>query len=288
MTNPSLSIETSHEIGRLYQEPLGSYEKKISSHAARKGLEAGTLFPSITNVVSAINPKMEGYVEYMTRKGLQEGMQREEALKYYDRHRINASDRGTRVHGFIEDFIEAGFADAEQYTFTDDKFVWLGEGDFKTLPSFINCLNHHDEFGDLKHLSAFFRFLRRYEPVFTFQEATVYGTSLFGDRYAGTTDFAAYINGKLVLGDWKASKTMSANVSLQLSAAFHAEKMTTDFETLVDVPKFDTAWGVQLCADGQYHVYEATDISKAFKAFSAARTAWDFYANKKTYIEEIG
>lgn len=280
MTTPILSIKTTEEIGRLYQKPNGGYSGDLHHIAARKGLADGTLFPSITNIISSVNPNMEGYVSFMIGKGLREGMEARDALKNHIVYRDGASDRGTRVHKFIEDFIDAGYADEHYLTFMAHK-------NWKTLPSFIACEKNNAVYGDFKHIQAFFAFIKEFKPKFIVQEATVYGKTTFGQEYAGTTDFIAEINGKTIVGDWKTSSKMSGTVALQLSAVIYADQMTTDFENLTPVPHIDEAWGIHLDKDGTYGVYKAIDPKEAFTLFSHARAVWDFYINKKSTLTKI-
>lgn len=293
MTNPSLSIETTHAIGRVYQRPNGGYPKKISSTAARRGLNDRSLAPSITNVISALNKNMEEYAVYMMEKHLREnGAAMEnlaDAKHAYITHRNNAAARGTRVHKAIEDFIDAGYATSENIKVVTNTYgeqlIHIENPAYKEIESYRELVYNDGEFQDLKRWQAFLKFIVTFNPEFISQEATVYGETEAGLNYAGTTDFIARINGKVYVGDWKCSSKMSATVALQLAAVINAKEVTTDFKTLQPMPKIEAARGIHLDKDGNFGVYKA-DFVQGWQEFQALRTVWNHYAFDGNYHPE--
>lgn len=272
MTDPKLSLTTSGKIGRLYQTPSENlafnHEKKIMAKKAHEGVQAGLLFPSITNVIGCMSKDLEGYATFMMSKAIREGKNTNEASKEYIVHRDAAGARGTRVHGAIEDFIAAGYADEQK---------WLTDDSYMLIPSFKAMIVNNRLHSDLVYWAAFINFITDYAPVFTHQEATVYGETSTGLKYAGTTDFVAVIAGKTYVGDWKTSSKMSSTVSMQLAAVINATHITTDFTSLEPMFNIDAAVGIHLAKDGTYGVYLA-NVETGWAEFQALRSVWEHYA----------
>lgn len=270
MTDPILAISTTDEIGRLYQTPSGGFAATLSEEEALAGLASNKLFPSITNVVDVINPKMEGYIRHMTKRSYQETGSIEDAIMAAEVYLYATADRGTRVHKFIEDFIEAGYTTEQQATL---------------LESYGVCEENDEEWGDLGYVKSFFKFLAWHKPDFLHQEATVYGYSLSGIPYAGTTDFVAKIRGKVIIGDWKTTSKLRETVALQLAAVQNASKMTTDFSTLEPMVQASECWGVQLKKFGFFQTGRVENIDRAFQLFSSALELWRLKAGVEKTLQ---
>lgn len=275
MTNPTLSISTTEQIGRLYQLPGGAYPKKINRHQALSGLLSGELFPSITNIIGVFNKDLEGYATHMMGVALEAGKPRYEAAKEYIIFRNEAAERGSRVHKAIEDIIDLGYTKRGYYG------MMMSQGKWKTNPSYLALVENDPVTHDLKYFEGFLAFVKAFEPEFIQQEATVYGRTLYGKPYAGTTDFIAMINGKKYVGDWKCTSALHGTVALQMAAAVYATKFYDDSkEGLNDWESdFDGGLGVQLRKDGSFSVMEA-DVQQGWVEFSALREVWQHYAFK--------
>ena len=264
MTSPTLSIDTTKEIGRVYGLPHHQFGKKRTTAKTITGLSRNELFPSITNIIGVINPELAGYWQFMGRKGLEKGLHPWEALKEADRWLYATADRGTRVHAFIEAFIDSGYS-AET------------PGDWKQLPEYKACAEAHATMEDLHYVDAFFNFIKDHQPRFITQESTGYGKTLTGLSYAGTTDFIAEIGGELIVGDWKTTSKLHDKVSMQLAAVMFAEKMvdvSTEDLTLQPMRRCDAAWGIQLKKDKSYAIGKVDSTPRAFELFSAAAELW--------------
>jgi hypothetical protein len=283
MTNPELSISTTQQVGRLYQLPGGGYNKSISKQKAVKGIQDGTLVPSITNIISVLNkPSLQSYAVYMTLKALREGATPSDAGKEHIRFRDYASERGTSIHNLIDEYILSGAA----------KGVFLPR--FRALPGWDKV----QQFEGVGYMNAFINFCREYQPEFLRTETTVYGNTEYtlaskhnlqlGQRYnyAGTTDFTAYINGAngeriKVVGDWKCTSALHPeSVAPQVSAVKNAisfyNEQTGQLEDW-DEDSYDTAIAVRLCSDGTFEAKEA-DLTRGWNSFKNLRTLWDDYA----------
>lgn len=258
MTNPALSIKTDDEIGRLYQLPDGGYSPEISRDEAILGLNQMKLFPSITNAIDSLNPRMEGYVSHVTKRKYAETGSIEDAVKEPLAYLEATGARGTRVHKYCEDFIAAGYTTPLQG---------------QSLDAYADCEAHDEEWNDLGYIKGFHKFLDYNLPEFIMQEATVYGYAN-GLPYAGTTDFIARIGGRTVVGDWKTTSKLRATVGMQLAAVAHAKKITSDFVTLDDMIYVDEAWGVQLRHFGSFKLGKVKDVPTAFNLFSSALHLW--------------
>ena len=110
-------------------------------------------------------------------------------------------------------------------------------------------------------------FLERYKPEFRHTEFTV-----FGAGYAGTADFMAVIGGRLLVGDYKTSKSLYAEVALQLAAIRYATHIATP-DGLVPMPDVDGAVAVLITPHRSW-VHEVAAGAHAFRAFLACRDAW--------------
>lgn len=289
MTNPTLSISTTQQIGRVYQLPGGTSAKEISGIAAKRGLNAGDLFPSITNILGVTNKNLEGYAVFMMGKALKEGKSQTEAAKEYITFRDFAATRGSAVHLLIEQYIDAG--NGKRGTFLPA---------FKSLPAYQEV----KALGGEGYMLGFLNFCRDYSPKFLNQEATVYGTTLTvpdpnplrfmqregqplvrsprpadGFNYAGTTDAVAEINGTTVILDWKCtSKLRSDSVVPQLAAVAKASHyFNTETGELDEWPTYQASAAVRLCSDGSYEI-KGADIEAGWERFKKLRGLWDDYA----------
>jgi hypothetical protein len=278
MTDPILSISAPNQIGRLYQRPGGKYNKTINTNTAYNGIQAGELFPSITNCISVLNQNLEGYATFMYGKSLQAGEDQKQAAKAYIKYRDVASERGTRIHLAIEDFINAGFANPDKFEAIYESRFWTMKESYKELQRYTKQRNLLNVSNDVIYFNAFIEFCRKYKPLFTAQEATVFGETPGGNAYAGTTDFIAEIGGRTIIGDWKSTSKIKQHVALQLSAVQNATEMTTNMTTLKPMVSSDATWAVQLKKDGTFSVYEGENNSHAWRDFSAVRWLWQTYA----------
>lgn len=278
MTNPILALASTEEIGRLYQLPTGTREGKVSSQQAWDAVQAGELFPSITNCCGVVNPNLEGYVAFMYGKALAAGQETREAEKAHITYRDLTADRGTRVHLAIEDFINAGFAKPGKFEAMIESEYYKALPSYRELQKYTNTYNLLGKSNDVIYFEGFLKFVREVKPRFISQEATVYGETFSGRKYAGTTDFIAEIGGEMIVGDWKTTSKIKQSVSMQLAAVANAKQITTDFKTLEPMPELSGSVAVQLKKDGTYAMYRGKNLKQAWVNFQAARTIWDMVA----------
>lgn len=110
------------------------------------------------------------------------------------------------------------------------------------------------------------QWLKAYQPEFVRTEFTV-----FGDGYAGTADFLARVDGRLMVGDYKTGKDLYPQVALQLAAIKHATSIVTESEVVPMIP-VDACVGVLLTPEG-CDVREI-DTEGAYEAFQGCLRAW--------------
>ena len=91
--------------------------------------------------------------------------------------------------------------------------------------------------------------------------------------YAGTIDFVAYINGELVMGDYKTSSKVHATYGAQLAALRNCEYLVDGRGTIHQVPEVDKCIVVQLRPGIRNTV--AMDTVKGMERFKAMRSLWD-------------
>ncbi len=73
-----------------------------------------------------------------------------------------------------------------------------------------------------RHVRWFSEFLQEVQPEFLFLEETVWSDT---NRYAGSFDAIAKVDGEVVIIDWKTSKAIYDSVALQLSAYRFADRI---------------------------------------------------------------
>jgi hypothetical protein len=208
--------------------------------------ETGELLPSITNVLNILDKpalprwaaKLVAERAWDLRSTLDE-LGRDEAIDILKgspwRNSQRAASRGTSIHEYLEVVGNGGYAPEL-------------EGDA------------------VRYKAAADEFLHVYKPEFRFTEFTV-----FGDGYAGTADFLAVINGRVVIGDYKTSKALYPEIALQLAAIRHATHIHWNDE-LLPLQDVDGCVGVLLTPDG-CDVREI-DTAGAYEGFLGCLAAW--------------
>lgn len=266
MTNPALSVAAPEAVGRLYQLPGGQYGKTIQTATALQGVEAGELFPSITNILKVEGTDFSGWAIYMMLKGLREGMDWSEAAKYYIDYRDMTSERGSHLHLMYETYIDEGKARFPYFPYTSKE------------PLMRELITRWGE--EAKgYFTAFLSFCKQYKPEFLDQEATVYGNTIDnadGFNFAGTTDFTAIINGVKVVGDWKNTSKLYGSVASQLAAARYATHSASSSGELVewDGESIQTAIAVRLMPSGEFEVKQA-NLQEGWERFKYLRQGWE-------------
>lgn len=211
----------------------------------------GELVPSITNIIGVLDKpalprwaaKLVAERAWQLRHSLDE-MGEAEAVDVLKgspwRKSTRAADRGTSIHEYLQ-------AAAEN----------------RPLPVLEGEAVVYREAADT--------FLKAYSPVFRRTEFTV-----FGDGYAGTADFMAVINDRLVIGDYKTSKDLRPEIALQLAAIRHASHLVDLDGTLTSMPPVDGCVGVLLSPNGCDVREIATE--GAYEAFQGCLRAWHWRA----------
>jgi hypothetical protein len=225
----------------------------LSQHVRGKGRHyrrpgSDDLVPSVTNIIGVLDKpgiprwaaKVVAEQAWKLRHSL-DGLGQDEAVDVLKgspwRSSGRSADRGTSVHAYLE-------AHANGHTPPE----LSGEAArFRAAA---------DEFLDL------------FQPEFVETEFTV-----FGDGYAGTADFLAVVDGRMLVGDYKTSKRLYPEVALQLAAIRHAEVVVRPDGTSVPMPDTDGALGVLLTPKG-CEVREVDAGAGTFGAFLACRDAW--------------
>ena len=113
----------------------------------------------------------------------------------------------------------------------------------------------------------------RYQPEYLHIEDTVWSDQ---HRYAGSFDWVAKIDGQLVMGDTKTTRSgVHAEVALQLSAYAHADKVITQSGEEVDVPPVEAGAVFHLRPEGWKLVPVRID-DEVFSHFVALRKTFDW------------
>ena len=253
VTTPALAQAT--DIGRLYRLPTTD---PATLPPAAEALKQGLLLPSVTNVIDVFNkPYLQTWYAKRaaedavtvnkTHPGLMEGKPYKAIAWLKDaalRSSGLAAGIGDTVHNLVED---------------------LARGLSPVIPDEVSGYVH-----------AWEQFVTDFQPEFLHLEATCYGT-VNGLGYAGTADFIARINGKVLVGDYKTGKSVHTEAALQLAALAHAESITNDDHTDVTaMPVADGGIVLHLTSTG-YRVHPVDVSGGAWDAFGKARELWDFH-----------
>lgn len=278
MTDPKLSVESTKEIGRLYQKPDGEYAKKIRGSVAYEGIENGTLFPSITNIIGVASGDFSGWQMHEFWKAQKAGASVYDSAKAADNLRDFAAARGTAVHDVIDNMMSGGSQNVKDYP----------------------IIAEYKAEGYVEAYKAFRAAHPTYEPVMT--EVTVFGD--LNDyhhpgQYAGTVDavFKDVTTGELIVVDWKCTSVLRQSVALQLSAVMNAEHMIKDGELVDNV----ACWtgdnfpediyiakgvGVQLKADGTFHEAEVKQ-DESWPIFKCLLQVWYYKIYPNMLFKEM-
>jgi len=241
MTTPPLAVALPGG-GRAYRDPV-----------------TGRMVPSVTTVLKLLaQPELEGWklrqvaeaaVEqhaYLGRLmgdvGFEEAVQR--LAKVPDRVAAQAAWRGTLVHAYAE----ARAKSTEP----------------PSLPE-----------GLAGYCAAFESFTAERRPRFLGAEVTVWAEKA---GYAGTLDAWATVEleGRLMVVDWKTSKTVHPEAALQLAALANAPEVVHPDGRREPVPKVAGGLVVRLGADGAYELasVDTRPRGRPWQAFRALAEAW--------------
>lgn len=121
-----------------------------------------------------------------------------------------------------------------------------------------------------KHIVEFHE---RYQPKYLFLEDAVWSDA---HRYAGSFDWIAEIEGEIVLGDVKTTRSgVHSEVALQLSAYAHADKIVRQDGTDAELPKIQAGAVFHLRPEGWKLVPVRID-NEVFSQFLHLRKTFDW------------
>lgn len=232
---------------------------KLAFHVKGKGRHYrhpsnGEVVPSITNIIDVLSkPAIPRWAAKQVAeaawkmRGSLDALGESEAVDVLKgspwRSSSRAADRGTSVH----DYLEAAADGDSLPTLTGDAALYRAAAD---------------------------SWLDGYLPEFHRVEFTV-----FGDGYAGTADFLADLDGRLVVGDYKTSKRLYPEIALQLAAIRHADMIVGPDGMSEPMPEVDGAIGVLLTPSG-VEVREVDAGIEAYTAFQGCLEAWTWRHGK--------
>lgn len=271
-TDPALSIPAPDPIGRLYRlpgsEPLsknGKGEVIVPSESdLLAGVNSGKYLPSITNVIDVLNkPYLIGWgAKVALEKSIEVERQYPGRLmsnpragiaylkKESERIRDAAATKGTKIHEACE-YLAKGLSLAD-------------------LPG--EPLNAEE----MRYVDSWQRWADLWQPEFLALELTVFGKTPEGLGYAGTTDFIAKINGRIVAGDLKTTRSGLHNeVALQLTAVCRAQECSPDDRKLQ--PNYDIESAIAVHLDVSRPTVKQVSLSDGmWSTFRGLRSAWTF------------
>jgi len=232
--------------GRMYRSP-----------------KTNELLPSVTNIIDVLaKPWLGGWMAKLVagyafdkRQAIMDlGDDREAAIDMLKgaprRSRDAAAGVGDVIHAYVEALLTDGTAPA--------------------------ITEQHEPY-----LEGFLGFVEEFKPDFRTVEGTVFNHT---ERYSGTFDFLAVVEGLLVLGDWKTGKGIYDEVALQLAALRNADSLWDPIDgQLLPMPEVDACVAVHL-QPGKAWLYPIDASHIAYEAFLGLRAAWPWTKATETAV----
>lgn len=242
MTAPKLAIDTNN--GRHYRDPNRRWND----------------VPSITNVMKRHNkPAINGSnvrkaAEYLVDNWDRlSGLERSEKIdlaKKQQYAKSEASVIGDIVHGWIERFVKGEPPSHDEVKRACQTAQWMWD--------------------------RFLRFNKRFQPVYTGAEFTVWSNK-YG--YAGTADLSFRLNLAQheyhILADTKTGKSTYAETAMQLAAIQNADFILEPDGQQRALPKYDR-YAILHLRPRSYTLQPVEKIDEAFEAFLALKRIFDW------------
>jgi hypothetical protein len=231
MTGPALAVTDEITGYRRYIHP-----------------QTGETVPSVTTIMKSL-PKQEILVPWASRMSaehadanwarlstLPHGERVEEIKNAHKVYTDKRSDVGTEVHDLID--------------------CWSKGTPFPEVTTEVK-----------QYARSFTKFMMSARPEFLENEVTVWSRT-YG--YAGTADFIARIDGKIVLGDVKSGKRLYPEVGIQLSALAHADFIIREDGSEEPLPPIERMAGLHIRPRSWRLTYVKKDVEN-FRCFLAAQ-----------------
>jgi hypothetical protein len=206
---PELSIST--PFGRLYYSPeFPVTEGQIKTKAAcRELILSGKLFPSVTNVISMkASPHLITWASRLIA---------EEAAKIEQKWPGKINQNPSKAVAYLKETANRERDHwAQQGTNIHEAVETIARGDK------INIENYSDY--EKASIAEWAQWFKSINPNFHALEATCFGTTKDGLKYAGTADFLGEINGKMFAGDYKCV-TATTPVTLENGSTVEAQNL---------------------------------------------------------------
>jgi len=164
-----------------------------------------------------------------------------------------ASKNGDIVHGWIDEHIGGNVVDPMVY-------IDINTGEEKPSNPTARGM-----------WRAFLDFEAHYQPEWFMSEFTVWNDTV---GYAGTMDWAAWINGNLILADNKSGKAAYPDMALQLAAGGFAEFILKPDGSEIEVPKFDR-YGILHVRPQYWELIPVAHVPEWWEAFKALKLVFD-------------
>ena len=263
MTAPALARATSY--GRLYSRP-GVEEDRLADVSS--ALDAGLLMPSVTNVIDTLGKPF--LASWQAREAAAAAV--EVAAAYPGL----IEGRPGRAKAWI-----AGAADRKAAA-----AAALGDEVHQIVEARVLGRPHEVSSEAAPFIAAWETFVADTGIEFVHVEATGFGAvaDVATGRqlpYAGTADFVGRIGGRLVVGDWKTSKSIHTEAALQCAALAHCAELAVVDEaagtwSMQRMPAVESALVVHLTRSG-YRLWPAVTDGRAWEIFSRLRGVWEFH-----------
>jgi hypothetical protein len=235
MTKPVLSI-TASDGSRMYQHPLTREQ-----------------VPSVTTIIKAGIPK-PALVPWAAKMAAEHACanwlrlsklpHEERILEIKNAHRVyteKTADVGDVVHELVD--------------------CWSTGRAYPEWPKEV------EKFAD-----QFINFMIAKRPVFIENEVTLWSRT---HGYAGSADFIAMIDRKVILGDVKTGRNVYPEVGLQLAALGHADFILRPDGTETPLPEIDDYAALHV-RPRSWNLVHVNEIDGCFQAFLAAKQILDW------------
>lgn len=154
-----------------------------------------------------------------------------------------------------------------------DKKADLGDRVHELIDAWSRGVPHEEAGRDADpYVNSFIAFMSAKRPVFAGNEVTVWSRR---HGYAGTADWIARIDGKMVLGDNKTGRRLYPEVGLQLAALAAADFIITPDGAEHPMPELDGVAALHI-RPRSWKLVPVTERKACFEAFLAARRLIDW------------
>lgn len=201
----------------------------------------------------------------------------------WKRQRDDAAELGDKVHSNAEEILNTYFLAPEGI----EPVTWLRD----CASDFLLALEERSRDGGVTadeyiRTANFVKWLHSYHVEPLFVEPEVYNSTI---GYAGSCDLFAVVDGIPTVIDFKTSRSLHAEVALQLSAYANGEYLLTEDDERFPVPHVERGAALHITNKGAFftEVEIGADVFEVYKHLVAITYGWVDDLSKRALLSEI-